>query len=246
MFLAGDAAHAVPPFAGQGVNEGIRDAVALAWRLAEVTRGLADPAILDGYERERRPHVERAIATALRIGRIVQTTDPRAARLGRAALRTMNATQFLRRAIRGDRARPRPGRSRPAPGTARHAGLVLPNPWVRTLGGRVERLDNLLGQSWTLLALDRDPWDLLADSARAWAHERPVTALTVVAPGGLRGVATLTGPVVEDLDGTVLALLRGRAGWRGAGCAVVRPDRYLFGLLPGPVSRAALADPAVL
>ncbi|MCK9897688.1 FAD-dependent monooxygenase [Frankia sp. AgB32] len=57
VLLAGDAAHTMPPFAGQGLASGVRDVAALAWRLREVLAGVCGPASLDDYERERRPQV---------------------------------------------------------------------------------------------------------------------------------------------------------------------------------------------
>lgn len=58
-FLVGDAAHRFPPSGGMGMNSGIGDAHNLAWKLAAVLRGAADPALLDSYEAERRPVIER-------------------------------------------------------------------------------------------------------------------------------------------------------------------------------------------
>jgi hypothetical protein len=55
VFLAGDAAHIHSPAGGQGMNTGIQDACNLGWKLAVVDRGVADPALLDSYENERRP-----------------------------------------------------------------------------------------------------------------------------------------------------------------------------------------------
>lgn len=79
VFLAGDAAHQTPPFAGQGMCSGIRDALNLSWKLHEVLRGAADSSLLDSYETERRPQVRFIIETAIRLGRIVCTTDHDAA-----------------------------------------------------------------------------------------------------------------------------------------------------------------------
>lgn len=80
LLIAGDAAHQTPPFMGQGMCAGIRDASNLAWKLAEVVRGEAPEALLDTYESERSPHVREFIQTAVRLGGVIQTTDPEVAR----------------------------------------------------------------------------------------------------------------------------------------------------------------------
>jgi len=80
LMIAGDAAHQTPPFMGQGMCAGIRDASNLSWKLAAVVQGRADEALLDTYESERAPHVREFITTAVRLGRVIQTSDPVAAR----------------------------------------------------------------------------------------------------------------------------------------------------------------------
>ncbi len=75
VFLAGDAAHMTPPFAGQGLNSGLRDVSNLSWKLSTVVRGLADEAILDSYEQERKNHAWQLIETALQLGRQIQPID---------------------------------------------------------------------------------------------------------------------------------------------------------------------------
>jgi 3-(3-hydroxy-phenyl)propionate hydroxylase len=76
LLIAGDAAHQTPPFLGQGMCAGIRDAANLAWKLERVVRGKAREGLLDTYPSERAPHARQFIAEAVRLGGILQTTDP--------------------------------------------------------------------------------------------------------------------------------------------------------------------------
>ncbi len=76
LLLAGDAAHQTPPFMGQGMAAGIRDASNLAWKLGAVLRGDASDALLDTYESERSPHAREFIETAVQLGTVIQATRP--------------------------------------------------------------------------------------------------------------------------------------------------------------------------
>lgn len=76
LLIAGDAAHQTPPFMGQGMCAGVRDVANLAWKLADVLQGVAPESLLDSYETERSPHVREFIETAVRLGGIIQATDP--------------------------------------------------------------------------------------------------------------------------------------------------------------------------
>ena len=75
VFLAGDAAHQTPPFLGQGMCAGMRDAANLAWKLAAVTAGAPD-ALLDTYQLEREPHAQAVIDVAVDFGRLICVLDP--------------------------------------------------------------------------------------------------------------------------------------------------------------------------
>jgi flavoprotein hydroxylase len=75
-FLAGDAAHQMPPFAGQGMCAGVRDANNLAWKLDLVLDGRATPALLATYDEERRPHATAAIDFSIELGKVICVPDP--------------------------------------------------------------------------------------------------------------------------------------------------------------------------
>jgi 3-(3-hydroxy-phenyl)propionate hydroxylase len=148
VFLAGDAAHQTPPFMGQGLNQGLRDAGNLAWKLAAVARGEAGDALLDSYEAERRPNVRDVIAVTRDLGRIVCERDPAKVAARDAALRAEVAAgrgdlvrQDLLPALRGGCLSETPG-----------AGAPCPQPWVIVDGAR-RRLDEVAPAGWRLLVL---------------------------------------------------------------------------------------------
>jgi 2-polyprenyl-6-methoxyphenol hydroxylase-like FAD-dependent oxidoreductase len=79
LILAGDAAHQMPPFAGQGMCSGLRDVMNLYWKLDLVLRG-ADNGLLDTYGPERSGHVRDFIGFSMELGNLICATDPEAVR----------------------------------------------------------------------------------------------------------------------------------------------------------------------
>ncbi len=77
VFLAGDSAHQMPPFLGQGLCSGIRDAANLAWKLELVEAGLADSGLLDTYGEERMPHAAGVVAHAVDTGKLIDQLSGR-------------------------------------------------------------------------------------------------------------------------------------------------------------------------
>jgi 2-polyprenyl-6-methoxyphenol hydroxylase-like FAD-dependent oxidoreductase len=96
VFLAGDAAHVHSPAGGQGMNTGIQDAVDLGTRLSAVVADGADPALLDGYERDRRPVARQVVAVTDRMTRAATLSGP-GARVRNTVLRGLGALPPVRR-----------------------------------------------------------------------------------------------------------------------------------------------------
>lgn len=155
VFLAGDAAHVMPPFSGHGLGAGLRDVANLAFKIVGVQQGWLAEAVLDSYEEERRPHVERMTALALRLGRLMSPANALEARLLHAALRALGALgpscEGWR--LRGPRIRPWLTSGFVEPSGA--AGRYLPQPPVLAADGRVVPLDDLLGPRMTWIVLRR-------------------------------------------------------------------------------------------
>lgn len=206
VFLAGDAAHLTPPFAGQGFSSGARDAANLAWKLAAVRSG-APESLLETYEAERRPHVRAMTRLALLMGRFLQTTDRRVAAVRDAFLGGFERSGLA--AWTRERIKPVPAYGEGAFAEQPHrlpflrdVGSQFPQPTV-TADGREVRLDDLLGPGWSAIASDAD-------------------AAAEFAAGGFP--VLVRGRDFEDRDGVV-------AGWMerfGADWALLRPDRFVF------------------
>jgi 3-(3-hydroxy-phenyl)propionate hydroxylase len=144
--LAGDAAHQTPPFAGQGMCSGLRDAANLAWKLAAFVHDGADEVLLDTYQTEREPHARALIERAIHMGRVVCATDPAAVAARDAAMLAQRREQPL-------------GTLPPPPDMtvgcilagSPGAGETFPQPWAE-VGGRTRRLDDVLGRGAWLIA----------------------------------------------------------------------------------------------
>ncbi|MEV1000154.1 bifunctional 3-(3-hydroxy-phenyl)propionate/3-hydroxycinnamic acid hydroxylase [Nonomuraea sp. NPDC050202] len=271
VFLLGDAAHLTPPFIGQGMGAGLRDAANLAWKLALVLSEGGSERLLDTYEAERAPHVTRTVRLAVTIGRAMTGGRERGASVRRLLLsRTGRLPAAHTLAARGTSPRLRPGPL--VRGVAGLPGTLAPQPWVEVrgeAGERLVRLDDLLGDSFAVLALGPLHEDLAALARRLRAvvvHVRrpPVAGGTGQAGGaggpgsaagtGQAGSAGGTGgaggvcagdTAVVVADGTLERWLRDAR----TAAVLVRPDRVVlaaapFPSRPGPVGAAIARDAA--
>jgi len=174
VFLLGDAAHLTPPFIGQGLAAGLRDADNLAWKLTYVLTGRAGPALLASYETERRPHARALIKKAVRVGWAMTGGQDRAAAVRRIALAAAVRSDRICQAM-GSTATPRlkaaarqssPRRFLPSgiPPALRVGGLIA-NPLVSADDGAPVRLDAILAGRPAVLTARR-PDAGLADFCR--------------------------------------------------------------------------------
>lgn len=214
VLLAGDAAHLMPPFQGQGMCSGIRDAKTLAWKLDLVLRGLVSDALLDSYTLERRPHAEAVIRMSMALGEVVCTTDP-------------EATAARDEAFRTGQAPPPPPMPGLADGVLHRGSDEAPLPPAGQLSkqgrvqvdGKARRFDDVVGQGWVLLVMGDDPSSVLTDGHKSLVEDLGMHVVRLATPG-----SPDAGSVV-DLTGDIAAWL----GALKAAAAIVRPDFYLFG-----------------
>lgn len=206
MFVAGDAAHMMPPSAGQGMCSGIRDAVNLAWKLHCVVSGRFGAGLLDTYERERAPHVRKVLHGTLFIGRLLRgdTAFERWSR--RQHLRLVMALPGLERFLRSQRLGHPPLRDGFLLAGSREAGRHLPQGTIHW-DERDCLSDDAFGYRFALVTR---PGVVSAEDA-AWAAARGV------------GVWRIGEDVIET-NGTLSQWLRER----GLDFALARPDHQIF------------------
>jgi 2-polyprenyl-6-methoxyphenol hydroxylase-like FAD-dependent oxidoreductase len=154
MLLAGDAAHLMPPFAGQGMCSGMRDAANLAWKLDLVLAGRASEALLDSYASERMPHVRKTIELSIALGELICEADAKKAEERDARMLEQAAVTV---------AAPLPPLGPGCLAEAPHAGELFVQPRLRE-----GWFDDVHGARFALVALDGNPASMLSRDQVAW------------------------------------------------------------------------------
>ncbi|WP_459545509.1 bifunctional 3-(3-hydroxy-phenyl)propionate/3-hydroxycinnamic acid hydroxylase [Nocardia sp. X0981] len=169
VLLAGDAAHLMPVWQGQGYNSGIRDAANLGWKLAAVVSGLAGAALLDTYDQERREHARAMIDLSTLVGRVISPTNHRVAAVRDALVRGLALVPPLKRYVLGMRFKPMPRYDRGAvvhgwsrsPRSA--VGTLFIQPRVATRAQPAVLLDDTLGPWFAVLCWNNQPRKALGE-----------------------------------------------------------------------------------
>lgn len=187
QLIAGDAAHLMPVWMGQGWNSGMRDATNLGWKLASILSGHAGDELLDTYTSERKQHAKAMVDLSLTMGNVIKMTNPAGVILRDTAASVLNLFPSVKSYFADMRFKPMPrytvgvladpttGQSGTANGvmssklipvtTANSrvspVGVQFIQPNVRTDELGVSKLDDVIGNWWTLIVWGNDPIDVL-------------------------------------------------------------------------------------
>ncbi len=221
IIIAGDAAHQQPPFIGQGMCQGLRDAANVVWKLDHVLRGvspvlkgISSDSLLDTYTTERKRHVIELTGRIKAIGQSICERDPAAARRRDAQILAEGGGKPLS-VTRQEIIPPlRTGCLADQDGAAR--GSLFPQPQI-TSAGMVRLLDKVTGPGWRVF-IDGRSTDATALVAVCDAY--PDVSAAIIAQAGK------SAPGALEETASVLADWFDR---HAATAAIVRPDHYVFG-----------------
>jgi 2-polyprenyl-6-methoxyphenol hydroxylase-like FAD-dependent oxidoreductase len=227
VLLIGDAAHLMPPFLGQGLCSGLRDAKNLAWKLDLILHGRADASLLDTLIIERRAHVRSIIEQSVMVGKLVCMTDP-----------VMAAARD--QALLAGAVPPPPGLPGLADGILHRdaAGVPISPAGQLSVQGRVSyqgrtgRFDDLVGQGWILMSMSSDPRSALNAEQLVFLDKLGAICVQVVSPGEQNGQE------VVDVDGTYTSFFT----HGGFEAVLTRPDFYIYGCAPSLRDLPTLVD----
>ena len=241
VFLAGDAAHLMPPFAGQGMNGGMKDALNLSWKLAAVLTGQASEDVLDTYQIERAPVVTRMVELSRRLGSVIMPTSRIVAAARDALFACLNLSGRFRAFIGRGGIVPPPAIHRSALTASRKDALIgqmAPQPTVKSSHGE-SQLDSFLAcHQWLALGFEADPASMLSSRDVAILDFLGARFVSLNGLGPTKSQRTL---VAQCNDSRFIAWAK-KYGVRGV---LVRPDRFIAARLNASADLAVLNSFAV-
>lgn len=191
QLIAGDAAHLMPVWLGQGWNSGMRDATNLGWKLASVLEGTAGDKILDTYTSERKEHAASMVELSMTFGRFIKITNPVGAKVRDGASAFLNLFPAVKDYFASMKFKPMPryhsgvlvdpSDQRPGSTAAKitnklipfqtanskssPVGLMFPQPQVMTDTDGEQLLDDAIGNWWSVIVWGNDPHKVLPASS---------------------------------------------------------------------------------
>ncbi|WP_216826653.1 bifunctional 3-(3-hydroxy-phenyl)propionate/3-hydroxycinnamic acid hydroxylase [Vibrio sp. dhg] len=230
ILLAGDAAHIMPVWQGQGYNSGMRDANNLAWKLSLVVKGLADPSLLDTYQQERRDHAKAMIDLSVLAGKVLAPPKKWQATLRDGVSWLLNYVPPVKRYFVEMRFKPMPKYHQgvlvePKPALKDSpVGKLFIQPMVR-VGNEISKLDDVIGQNFAIIAWGTDPMQGLSEAEIQYWQQLGTKFIQVVPSVQLKSQIQ-THPDVLCVGDETHAL----KDWFGrypASVAIIRPDRFV-------------------
>lgn len=224
-FLVGDAAHITPPFVGQGLVAGLRDACNLSWKVALAVKGKATPQLLESYDAERRPHAREMINMAKMMGSMVTPSSHFKAAVVHNLIRILRIWSKSRAYFEDLQIKPKnqfqQGFFLPQWKVAKSGlknGSPLPQGMGRNTEGEVKWTDEWIGGKFTLVGFGLDPLQSLDASHLEKLSALPFNCVKLQPLG-----ARLDAGGIEDLSGTFLQGMK-----RKGLVALIRPDRFVM------------------
>ncbi|QKQ70655.1 bifunctional 3-(3-hydroxy-phenyl)propionate/3-hydroxycinnamic acid hydroxylase [Acinetobacter sp. 10FS3-1] len=173
ILLAGDAAHIMPVWQGQGYNSGMRDAFNLAWKMALVIQGKAGPALLDSYQIERKDHAKAMIDLSVMAGHVLAPPKKWQGFVRDGIAYALNYIKPIKQYLLEMRFKPMPkyhdGALIPHNSKNSPVGKMFIQPQVRVGSGETVLLDEVIGNDFAIIAWGVDPkWGLSAENLQKW------------------------------------------------------------------------------
>ena len=254
QLIAGDAAHLMPVWLGQGWNSGVRDAMNLGWKLASVVSGQASDKLLDTYTEERIEHVTMMVKLSMQMGSVIKLTNPAQVLVRDLAGKVINRVPALRDYFGEMRFRPLPRYDKgvlvdqttlaagfadqkitatsipfkTAPNKISPVGTQFPQPVVNVKDRPGILFDQATGSWWSLVLWMNNPYGLLDEHALDAARKLGARLVTIV-PEVQRPWCEQNFPADVVVVGDAEGKLKKWFDDKPTGAVLLRPDHFIAG-----------------